>query len=40
MPVSWIKPTWEHAASRFMRVTLGVIDVLQTNFLNGISLDN
>ncbi len=40
MPVSWIKPTWEHAVSRFMCVTLGVIDVLQTNFLNEIGLDN
>jgi hypothetical protein len=40
MPISWIKPTWEHAASRFMCVTLGVIDVLQTNFLNWISLEN
>jgi tetratricopeptide (TPR) repeat protein len=40
MSASWIKPTWEHAGSRFMRMTLGVVDVLQTNFLNGISLDN
>ncbi len=40
MPTSLIKPTWEHASSRFMCVTPGVIDVLQTNFLNRISLVN
>jgi hypothetical protein len=40
MPVDQIKPTWEHANSRFMCVTLGVIDELQTIFLNGSSLDN
>jgi hypothetical protein len=33
-----IKPTWEHAGSRFMCVTLGVIDDLQTLFFNGLSL--
>jgi tetratricopeptide (TPR) repeat protein len=38
MPNPLTKPNWEHASSRFMCVTPGVIDLLQTNFINRISL--
>jgi hypothetical protein len=38
MPNSLTRPIWEHASSRFICVTPGVINLLQTNFFNGISL--
>jgi hypothetical protein len=38
MPHPLTKPNWEHAASRYMCVTPGVIDLLQTHFIKGISL--
>lgn len=34
-----IKPTWHHAGSRYMCVTHGVIDDLQTRFFNNLSLE-
>lgn len=33
-----IKPTWEHANSRFLSTTVSVIDTLQTRYLSGQSL--
>jgi hypothetical protein len=38
MPNPMTRPNWEHASSRYMCVTPEVIDLLQTNFINGISL--
>ncbi len=35
-----IKPTWEHANSRFICVTLGVIDTLQSRYLSEQSLES
>ncbi|MBC8508072.1 MAG: hypothetical protein ISR58_05390 [Anaerolineales bacterium] len=37
---SSIKPTWEHANSRFISATLGQIDTLQTCYLSGQSLNS
>ena len=40
MSAAYPLPTWEHASSRYMCVTHGLIDVLQANFLNGIVLNH
>lgn len=40
MSATYPLPTWEHASSRYMCVTHGLIDVLQANFLNGIVLNH